>query len=392
MHLLLVIDGLHARDGGPPRVVVGSAIALVRLGHTVTIVSTLRPGDVDAVCATVRTAEDAGVVFKFVDRPAPWVIWFPSYSGELFAAISDADVVHCHGVWSPLLLAVGCLAERLGIPYFVSSHGLFSPWAVKKSRAKKRLATLVFGVGRYCDNAEAVIFGTKGEYEVSDIPGRSLRPVFVPNGATIGREKKEVTDTDKARLFSAAPEVEQWQRTVLFFSRIHPKKGLDMLVDAFAQVAPQFPDTGLLIAGLAEDEDYQRVVERQIADARPAPIVMTTALVGDGSRFLYTFANVFALPSHDEGFSIALLEALASGCPSLCTTLCHLPEIAEERAGVVVAPTVEAIAHGLTKMLSQDDRSLEAMGARASALFQARFSWESVARQLSECYATAMPK
>jgi glycosyltransferase involved in cell wall biosynthesis len=392
MHLLLVIDGLHTRDGGPPRVVVDSAIALARLGHTVTIASTLRSADADVVRAMVRPAEEVGVVCIFVDRPAPWAIWSPSHGGELFAAISEADVVHCHGVWSPLLLTAGRLAEQLGTPYFVSSHGLFSPWAVRKSRLKKQFATLIFGVGRYCDHAAAVIFGTKGEYEVSAIPGRSPRAVFVPNGAAIGKENEQVTDADEARLFSAVPEVKQWRRTVLFFSRIHPKKGLDMLVDAFAQVAPQFPGTGLLIAGLAEDANYQWAVERQIANARPAPIVMTTALVGDGSRFLYSFASVFALPSHDEGFSIALLEALASGCPSLCTTFCHLPEIAEEHAGVVVAPTADAIALGLMQLLSQDDHSLAAMGARASALFQARFSWESVARQLSACYATAMPK
>jgi glycosyltransferase involved in cell wall biosynthesis len=286
-----------------------------------------------------------------------------------------------------LLLAAARIAERHDKPYFVSVHGSLSPWAMRKSRLKKRLTRALFGVGRYFERARGVIFGTHGEYEVSALRGTRLRPVFVPNGVSFETGSRPVTPEDRDWLIAAAPAVEGWSRIVLFFSRVHPKKGVDMLIDAFAKVAPGFPGTGLLIAGLPDDPDYQRALERQIASTAPAEIFMTTDLVGERSQFLYALSDVFVLPSHEEGFSIALLEALAYGCPSLSTTLCHLPEIAEQGAGVVVEPTPEAIGRGLSELLAQDAEALTAMRSRARALFESRFTWASVARQLTACYS-----
>lgn len=387
MRLLQVIRGLHPRDGGPPRVVIGSGIALAEAGHAVTVLSTIAPGDEEAVHDYIRPAQDAGVEFVFVDQVRAPSIWFPSREVRLAEAIAATDVVHCHGIWSSLLLTAARIADARAKPYFVSVHGLLSPWAIRKSRRKKQLATALFGIRRYCENARGMIFGTRGECEVSTALGSRLRPFFIPNGVSPGTGLQPVTPQDRVRLIAKAPPVERWSRTVLFFSRIHPKKGLDMLIEAFAKVAPRFPGTGLLIAGLTDDLDYQRAIECQIADLASAEIFMTTDLVGEGSQFLYAFADVFVLPSHEEGFSMALLEALAYGCPTLSTTLCHLPEIAEQGAGVVVDPTPEAIARGLADLLGRNDEELAAMRSRARVLFESRFTWASVAHQLIACYS-----
>lgn len=386
MKILLAISGLHPRDGGPPRVVLGSAIALAEAGHAVTVLSALADGDEAQVRAYIRPAEEAGVAFAFVDDLQVTDIWFPPRAGRLGEAIAATDVLHCHGIWSPLLLTAARVADARGKPYFVSVHGLLSPWAMRSSRLKKRLASMLFGIGRYCERARGVIFGTRGEYEVSTLPSTRLEPLFVPNGVAPETGLQPIADDARARLFAAAPAAQNWRRIVLFYSRIHPKKGLDMLVEGFAGLSGRYPDTGLLIAGLPDDPDYQRAIERQIAEAEDARIVLTTALVGDASQFLYSLADLFVLPSHEEGFSMALLEALAHGCPSLSTTLCHFLEIAEADAGVVVEPTAAAIAQGLAAILDRDDGQSAAMRANARALFEARFTWPAVARQLAACY------
>lgn len=390
MRLLLAISGLDPRDGGPPRVVVGSAIGLAHLGHEVTVISLVDPGAEKAISGFIRPAEEAGVKFVFVNPVGILSTWFPTRDGNLVEAMEAADVVHCHGVWSPFLLAVGCLAKARRKPYFVSSHGLFSPWSMRKSRLKKRLATLLLGVGRYCTAAQGVIFGTRGEYDVSRVPGGRIRPLFVPNGVDEHAGLRPVSAGDRALLRDAAPAVGNWKRTILFFARIHPKKGLDLLVEGFAEVAHRFPGTGLLIAGIRQDESFQRRIEQQIGQAAEVPIVLTTQLVGEKSQFLYAYADIFVLPSHEEGFSMALLEALAHGCPSLSTTLCHLPEIEGEGAGVVVEPTATDIGKGLARLLQQDDAELAAMGARARLLFEARFTWARVAQQLAAQYSLAL--
>jgi glycosyltransferase involved in cell wall biosynthesis len=387
MRLLLAINDLHPREGGPPRVVIGSGTALAQAGHDVTILSIVAPGDEQAVNDHIRPARDAGVKFVFIDPVRPASIWFPPRRGRLAEAIEAADLLHCHGIWNPLFLTAAKIAEARAKPYFVSVHGLLSPWAMRKSRLKKRVAWALFDIGRYLENARGVIFGTRGEFEVSTPLGAQIRPLFVPNGVSSATGSQPITPQDLARLAAAAPPVAGWNRTVLFFSRIHPKKGLDMLIEAFASVAPRFPATGLLIAGLPEDPDYQRAIERQIAGVTGAEICMTTDLVGEEARFLYALSDVFVLPSHEEGFSMALLEALACGCPSLSTTLCHLPEIAEQGAGVVTDPNPESIARGLADLLRLDGEALAAMRSRARALFETRFTLESVARQLSACYS-----
>lgn len=387
MRLLLAINDLHPRQGGPPRVVIGSGIALAKAGHDVTVLSILAPGDEQAVNDHIQSARDAGVKFVFIDTVPVASIWFPPRRGRLADAIEAADLLHCHGIWNPLFLTAARIAKARAKPYFVSVHGLLSPWAMRKSRLKKRLAWALFDIGGYLEKARGVIFGTRGEFEVSTPLGARIRPLFVPNGVSSATGSQLITAQDRARLAAAAPRVAGWSRTVLFFSRIHPKKGLDMLIEAFASVAPRFPGTGLLIAGIPEDPDYQRAIERQIADAAGVEICLTTDLVGEDSRFLYGLADVFVLPSHEEGFSMALLEALAYGCPSLSTTLCHLPEIAEQGAGVVTDPTPEAIGRGLDALLGLDDDALAAMRSRARALFESRFTLESVARQLSARYS-----
>lgn len=390
MRVLLVIDGMSPQFGGPPRVVLGSAIGLVQAGHDVTILSTLSEDDRDGVEDFVRGGRDGGVDFVFIPPVGVTAIWFGEREGRLQDSIDAADVVHCHGIWSPLLLIAADSARRSSKPYLVSVHGLLSPWAMRKSPLKKWIARVFFGISAYLEQADSVIFGTRGEHLASANLCANFEPVYIPNGASVQTGRKPVTEAEQARLREVAPATAGWQKLILFYSRIHPKKGLDMLVDAFAAIACDFPGTGLLIAGLPEDRAYQELVERKISASDFADrIVITTELTGDRGRFLYSRSDVFALPSYDEGFSIALLEALANGCPSLSTHLCHCPEIAQEGAGVVVDPTVEAIAEGLRKLLAQSPEAVAETRSKALALFERQFTWSKVVSKLAAQYAKA---
>ncbi len=394
MKILLVIDGMHPRDGGPPAVVAGSAIALRRHGADVTVLTTLLPDDEADVRMTWGAMTEHGVALQFCTTVGlKHLLGFTPIDPAMQSAVAAADVVHIHGFWTPALLAAAKMARAAEKPYFISTHGLLDQRAMTSSRrkwVKKRLAVALLGFRPVFRDASGVIFGSETEDGESWDPVAGMRKLYIPNGVEASVGRKPVADEARERLRASAPRFDEWNRSLLFYSRIHPEKGLDMLVRAFNAVCLDFPDAGLLIAGIMKDEAYGAQVNDLIAQC-PAPdrIALTTSLTGPESHFLYSLCDIFVLPSHAEGFSVALTEALAHARPSLITRYCHLPLVATEGAGVVVDPTPASIEGGLRTLLALSDDALAAMGRNARALFDRRYTWDSVAEQLLGAYSTA---
>lgn len=391
MDILMVSNGMHPRHGGPPAVIAGSARALRHRGHKVTVLSTERPTDEAEVLATWQPMLDDGVRLVFC-RPAGLATWFGRYpdTAVIEREVAGADAVHLHCLWDAVLVMAGRVARRAGVPYFVSVHGVLDHRAMRRIRSKwlkKRLAITLFGIRRFLREAAGVIFGSEAEARQSWLPESAMRLAFIPNGARANLAANRPSEADEARLSAVAPAFATWRPSLLCRSRIHEEKGLDMLVEAFGRVARTFPYTGLLIAGMEQDRVYQAKVESLIAGS-PARdrIVLTTALTGPASQFLYQACDIFLLPSIAEGFSMALTEALANGRPVMITEYCHMPVVAEVGAGIVVAASVDGIEAGLRQMLALSQDKREAMGRKARALFAADYTWERVSEQLEAAY------
>lgn len=392
MRILLVIDGMHPRDGGPPAVVAGSAIALQARGQKVTVLTTLIPGDEEDVRRTWKQMLDSGVDLQFC---APvglkHLLGLQAVDPKVIEAISAADAVHIHGFWTPALLIAAKLARRAGKPYFISTHGLLDRRAMTSSRAKwlkKQIAITLFGFRPVFRNADGVIFGSETEDAESWDPVPAMRKIFIPNGVEAHVGLTPASAASRERLAEIAPRFDGWSRSLLFYSRIHPEKGLDMLVRAFNAVVLDFPGVGLLIAGIMKDEAYGAMVQKLVAECPdPDRIVLTTSLTGPESHFVYSLCDIFVLPSHAEGFSVALTEALAHAKPSLITRYCHLPLVESEGAGFVVDPDPASIEAGLRKLLSLTDAELRTVGANARSLFEQRYTWDRVAEQLEAAYS-----
>jgi glycosyltransferase involved in cell wall biosynthesis len=395
MRILLVIDGMHPRSGGPPAVIAGSAIALAKRGHDVTVLSTAEPGDEPVVRETWAAMLAAGVTLRLcAPEGLRGLLGQSAQSGLISDVVRAADVVHLHGVWNPVLVVAGRIARRLGKPYFISVHGVFDRRAMERIKSKllkKRLAMLLFNLKAFLNGAAGVIFGSAAEAEQSWLPTPNMRLLYVPNGADVQLGTSEPSAEDRARLHAVAPAVQSWSRTLLCRSRIHEEKGIDMLVAAFDRVAGDFPGTGLLIAGMRQDVAHQRQIEAMIASSAVANrMILTTELTGPSTRFLYKCGDIFVMPSIAEGFSMALIEGLANGRPLLITRYCHMQVVADEGAGMVVEPSVDDIERGLRAMLAQNDAELSVMGQRARALFEERYSWGHVAAQLEGDYAASV--
>lgn len=389
MRILILCGSLNVSTGGPPRVVAGSATALAAIGYSVDIAALSEPSfEVEDILHAFPELQHDAISISLYPRSRPRSIGgSTTMRVAISRRISSYEAVHVHGIWEQCLADVAALARKVGVPVFVSAHGMLDPWSMRQSRLKKRLALTLFGTGRMLRGARAIVYGSEDELLESQNDTLGAKAVVVPNAIDV---RALVVDNlpRKPDLATIFPTTRDWTRTVLYFSRIHPKKGLDLLVEAFKKVAPDHPGTGLLVVGIAQDQAYEDRIRTKIGESNVADrIVMSADLIGPGARVAFRKADIFALPSHQEGFSMAILEAMALKKPLLITDRCHLPEVSTDwDCGVVVGDTAQGVAEGLDLLLKMDEDSLARMGQRGRRAVEDNFSWEAIARQLDRLY------
>jgi glycosyltransferase involved in cell wall biosynthesis len=388
--VLLLAADMDPRQGGPPRVVYGSACALARAGVAVEIAATGPAEAADATRAAWPLLAELGIPLHIFPRNGPATLGYSAGMDRFVRReVAGFDAVHVHGVWEQCFARGARRARAAGVRTFVSPHGMLDRWQLRQSRFKKRVALRLFGTGAMLKHADGVLYGTRHEADEARSLGLPSPALVMPNGV----EPEPLPDraTVTAGLHERFPQMREWSRTVLFLSRIHPKKGLDMLVEAFARVRQTHPDAGLLAVAIPQDADYEARLRTRIDELGSERLVLVTDLVGPEARSALAAADVFCLPSHQEGLSIAILEAMGAGLPVLITTECHLDELEDRGAGKVVPDTIPGLTAGLEALLDLDEEKLAAMGRRGSEIVAAEYSWEGIAAKLAALYSGARP-
>lgn len=388
MKILHVIHKLDPKEGGPPVVAARLAAAQAALGHSVGILHYADPE------ARERTAKSLGGIPGFsavtVHDVAPEggriaQIRAGNLHRWLNANLGGQDFLHLHGIWNPILPATAKVAGRLRKPYALVPHGMLDPWCltgqgfVKAIKKKVALAVTYRGM----------IDGAAFLHVLNADEGRLLGPlalkppcVVLPNGVFEG----EVSPLPAPGAFRAKhPELGQ-DRYVLFLSRLHFKKGLDFLADAFASLLPKHPGTRLVIAG--PDDGMVAPLTEQVRKLGVQDRVhLVGSLYGQDKLAAFVDSAVFCLPSRQEGFSMAITEALACRRPVVISDQCHFPEVAETGSGAVTALGAGPTAEALDRVLSLPAPEAAAMGERGHALVMTRFTWPRIAERTLAAYA-----
>lgn len=385
MHIAMTVGDMDPGKGGPPSVVAGSAVALARRGHRVTIFAG-QAGEAGQALAPRFAGLPVRIEQFDLDAPAKLArssLMVRSFAGQL----GTIDALHVHGIWEGHLAQLAAVARKAGKGVFVSSHGMLDSWSMDQSALKKRLALALTGTGTMLRHADAIILGTEDESAEARAVVPHTRHAIVPNGIDAAAIVQDIASQQPDVLREMLPVICNWQRTILYFGRIHPKKGLELLVQAFAQVKDSHPDAGLLVVGIAEDAGFLAQINQMVSDfGLEGRVAITTQLTGPGAKVAFAVADVFALPSRQEGFSMAIVEAMAAGKPLLITDKCHMGEVPGWGAGVVVPDSVAGLRLGLEQMLGASDEALQDMGRKASAVAQERFEWSSIAARLEALY------
>jgi glycosyltransferase involved in cell wall biosynthesis len=296
--------------------------------------------------------------------------WSPDFARRVLA--QDADILHTHGLWQhPSWVALGWKRQRQR-PHVVSVRGMLEPWAWEHRAWKKRPMWKMFEKRNL---ESAALLHATSEQEAQSFRDRGLKvPIaIIPNGVEL---------PDKwIRNGVSMPS----KRTVLFLSRIHPKKGLPLLLEAWAKVRPDGWD--LKIVG-PDEGGHRKELEKQAAALGLADVVsFLDAVRGEEAKnSLFTEASLFVLPTHSENFGIAVAEAMAHGLPVITTHGAPWQILEEEQCGWWVPVSVDGLAAALDAATRLPPEKLEEMGIKGRYVVADRFGWDGIARRFIDCY------
>lgn len=197
----------------------------------------------------------------------------------------------------------------------------------------------------------------------------------------------EETDQPTTEEDDAAFAVRLRPKRALFLGRIHPKKGLDILIPAWGELAKAFPDWELAIVG-PDEGGYLATVKEMIRDSGAADSIQVFGSVR-GSRKVAAFrsSDLFVLSSYSEGFPVAIVEAAAHRLPCVITTECNFPELSEAGGGWESLPTRESFAASLRESLGASHDELVQRGAIGRMLVEAEYTWPVIARRMHDACA-----
>ena len=302
------------------------------------------------------------------------------FAPQLAASVESfaPDVVHVHGLWQYTSCVAYQQYRKREVPYVMSPRGMLDPWAIQNSGLKKRLAALLYesrNVGG------AACMHALNRSEAVSIRRYGLKqPISVlPNGVTLPNSDLLVSK-----------DVRGGKKRVVFVGRIHPKKGIREMLDAWARVKREFPQlldaVELIIAGW-DDGGHLEALKQHASDLDLLDTVSFPGPVyGDEKVDLLRSADWFVLPSHSEGMPMAVLEAWSDGVPALLTPACNLPEGFSSGSAIRVDPSVESIFEGFLRMLEMPKEESGSMGLAARRLVEDHFTWSQISRDMQEVY------
>jgi glycosyltransferase involved in cell wall biosynthesis len=328
-------------------------------------------GPAHTVAAIGRGLNDCGIETTLLTRQQRH---FPSPvpAGSMLD-IRRVDLVHNFGLWQDMSHAVSLGARLRGTPLVLSPLGMLEPWALAQGATKKRIALLMYQ-RKDLERASAIQATALGEVESVRRLGIRTPVALIPHGVDIPDDRDAVDKPDNG----------SESRVMLFLSRIHPKKGLMELVEAWNTLRPS--GWRVIVAG-PDERGHRAEVE---AAVRRHALESSFEFMGPVSHAekerLLRFADLFVLPTYSENFGLVVPEALARSTPVLTTHGAPWSELPETRCGWWIDTGAEALTRALQTILPLSKEELHAMGRRGRKMIIERYSWSAIIAKHIELY------
>jgi glycosyltransferase involved in cell wall biosynthesis len=378
---------MDAAQGGPSMSVSHLAAAQARMGHAVTIWSYSLNRNHNDLARSINDIPDFDKVNLSL---MPHVGLGEKLGARRFeryfkANMNVVDIVHIHGIWRPILFSAAKIARENQVQYIIAPRGMLDPWSLSQKSLKKKLA-LRFIWRKVLNRASYLHALNPAEAEL--IRPLKLRcPVtIIPNGVS----PEEMAALPRpTSCFDSYPQLAN-RPYIIFLSRLHYKKGLDYLAGAFGKFCRQNSEVDLVVIG--PDEGARSAFERRISRLGISNRVhIIGPLYGRQKYAALAGALCFCLPSRQEGFSLAVIEAMGCGLPVVVSSNCHFPEIEQFGCGEVVELDTNAIADALTRIIGDEQHRKQA-GQAARELVLSRYTWPKIAARTLVIYNEAIAR
>ncbi|MGY6529654.1 MAG: glycosyltransferase [Cyanobacterium sp.] len=381
MKILMVIPAIGSVYGGPSKSVIELTKAIARQGVKVDLVTTTANGDQKLDVSKCTWIENNGFRIQYF----PYLSWNDykfsvSMSKWLFCHVKDYDLLHTNAIFSVPNIPAHWACQKYKIPYIITPRGMLQPWALSYKAWKKNLFYNLLEKSAINKASGIQVLATAEKEAVKTL--NLIPPLYtIPNG--INNEDFETLPSSSLFL-DKFPDAKNKQ-IIFFLGRIDPKKGLDLLASAFANVHQTFPNTHLVIAGPDNVGYLPTIKELFDKSGCLSAVTFTGMLTGEMKYSALAAADIYIAPSHSEGFSMSILEGMASGLPCIFTTGCNFPEASEAKAAHVVDIDSESIEKALLNCLENPDSAKE-MGSRAREFILNNYTWNKIACSLISIY------
>lgn len=385
MRVLQVIPSISPARGGPSAVVRTISSGLAAAGAEVSVVTTDDDGPTRRAAPGPRRGFlDAGVTYRVFPRQVPFYTVSAPLARWLHRHVRDFDVVHLHGLFTFPTSAGACSARHGGVPYVVRPLGTLEPWGLATRRPALKRVSLAVLERRVLGTAAALQWTTSAEH-VRAPAGARARP-----GVVIANPVEIPTDPASRGAFTAGTPQLDGRPYVLFLSRLDPKKGLELLLDAFGLLRPHHPRLALVVAGAAAGAGGPAYRERLARQARAlgvaGDVVWAGALYGPAKWAALRDARALVLASHSENFGMCVAEAMGVGTPVVISDQVGIhPDVTASGAGLVVPRVAPAIAAAIATILASPELATR-MGEAGRSLVSSTYSPAVVTAQLVSLY------
>ena len=372
MKVLHILPSVDPKGGGPMEGVKQYGHRFEELGHLVEVVTLDDPASshVDEYPLKVHALGPAIGSYQYSAKLAPWL--------KLHA--KNYDTIIINGLWQYHGFGAWCVLTKMQVPYFVFTHGMLDPW-FKHTYPLKHLKKWLYwpwAEYRLLRDASAVLFTCEEERQLArqSFWLYKVREAVINYGT--GTPPQNADDL-KSLFYEAYPQLKN-KRVLLFLSRIHEKKGCDLLIDAFAKVALQDASLHLLMAGPCHSDLIDQLKSQAHILGIANRITWPGMLQGNIKWGAFYASEAFVLSSHQENFGIAVAEALGCGLPVLISNKVNIwREIEADGAGIVNADTVEGTEKTLLQWQAMSANARHKMSMQAKTTFEKRFTVDAMA-------------
>ena len=360
MKILSFVSSLDLSSGGPSRSVPMLVKGLAELGVDITLMT------VKSENMNTHALEGTTAKLKVLT---------PSFSKkEIAKYLADErfDLIQIQSMWDLPYHKVMVEARRLGIPYIVTPRGMLEPWSLSQKKWKKKLAWWLY---QRNDVQKSVCVFTTAKMEAEHVSnlGITTCKVVIPNGI----------ETDA---YPCKSSVEGVKKQVLFLSRVHVKKGIELLFEAWKRLHSDYVDWQLLVIGNGEAEYIHSLENRVESLGLKDSIKILPPVFGEAKIKVYQESALFCLPSFSENFGMVIAEAMSCGTPVITTTNCPWEILNETNTGWCVDLSVDNLECTLREAMGMDANALYDMGQKAGKLIFDNFDYRSVTRKTLRLY------